>query len=298
MRCLALIALLAATPVAGAAELCDGQPCSVSMEFPAGGTITASSGTIAFGSGGVLALGEGGSITPGEGGSITPEPAAGAAPDMSNGGSIVFGSGGQIVFGAGGSLATGDAGMISIADSPGSAFAVANAGSIAISSDASIFVGDIDSEGTVEMTAAGSVNGCDPGTPIHLAAIDHDPSTRISITSGGDIAMGTIKGSPESLTVTAQRDITLCSEGAWEPGGGTDGGSGYGASGLCVDSGSGVSCSGTVSQADPTVPAPEHMYVMDAFVSPGDGGGGAPAPLMLLALGLGALLRRVQDPNG
>ena len=288
--CAALLALGAVS--VHAADLCDGQPCSVSIDFSSGGVIaTDHVATITFGSGGALVLGEGGAITPGEGGSITPAPAEGQAPDMSGGGSLILGPGGQIQFGPGGSLATGDAGAISFADGE---LGVQHAKAIDIHSDASIHVGDITSDGKVDLSATGDVDGCDSSTPLHLSAIEKDPETRITITSGANLSLGTFKGNPE-VTVTSGGAVTLCSESTYFPsdsgdagGGGSSGGS------ICIYTNGAENCSDYSSWSPAQVDGAAVMMLSTEPVRKGSGG--SPAPGSLLLLGVVAVLRRVR-PN-
>jgi hypothetical protein len=196
--CLALALLLGAR-AAAAADLCDG-PCSASLGFPAGGSISAVDGaTITFGpEGGLLDLGEGGSLTLGEGGSM--EVLEGAPDNMSQGGTLTLGPGGSIQFGPNGSLATGDQGGLAVPD--GSALDVAATGPIVVDSEAAVQMGNLHAAGTVEITSGGNVSiGMEPIVPLHLSTTGDSGST-IQVTSAGDVSTGEISAG-SSITVTA-----------------------------------------------------------------------------------------------
>lgn len=173
---------------ARAADLCDG-PCSISMSFPAGGTITTTNGaTLTFGSGGSLDL-AGGSITEGTGGSVTP-----AGGDMSAGGSVVLGTGGSIDFGAGGSLDTGGDGGFSVLDA--SSLEVDGPSTVDVQSASSVHLGTMDSAGTVYYTA-NTVTGADATTPINFTMAAGDASTTAQVTSASDITFSQVNASTD-----------------------------------------------------------------------------------------------------
>lgn len=276
------VALALAAPAAHAVDLCDGT-CAVSMDFPAGGSITATDGaTITFASeGALLELGEGGAIAPGEGGSTwTLE---GGPANMSQGGTINLGPGGSIQFGPGGSLATGAGGSV-VAQGP---LQVGSAKAVVIDSPQNVHLGDLASDGYIEMSSGGDIEGCDAGNPVPVAMIVDDPETTLSVAAAGEISMGSFSGNPTVDIRSDGGNVTLCiAAGAFEQPDEGSGGSGEGSGGIVVDSGGGsTSCAGCGTNlvvTDPIGPA----------VEAGPGGAGGLAPGLLLLLGLGALGRR------
>jgi len=87
-----------------AQDIC-GEPCTISIGFPEGGSITATNAmAISFGLNGVLELGEAGTVNT----SIQPD-----SLDFSAGGSLLLSPGESITFGVNGSLDLGDGGNIS-----------------------------------------------------------------------------------------------------------------------------------------------------------------------------------------
>ncbi len=186
---LVVLALCLASPGAGAA-LCDG-PCSITMDFANGGTLTASNGaTLTFGAGGALVLGTGGTLTLGAGGSITPNV---DPPDMSAGGALVLGPAGSIQFGTGGSLVSGGAGGIELQEA--SALVVAGAVNVVVDSAASVHLGDLNAGGTASITAD-SIDGTDTESPIHL-----DATGDITVTSDAAVTYSSVAGATVVLTV-------------------------------------------------------------------------------------------------
>jgi hypothetical protein len=209
--CAALLSLVAGSPQA--AELCDGSPCSISFDFAAGGSISASNGaTITFGPGGSLVLGTDGSITPGEGGSVTPDTA-----EMSGGGTVVLGAGGSIQFGEGGSLATGDGGGVSAADD--GALDIAGARAASIDSQATVRLGSLTTDGNITMEAGGSMSDGETSTPINLIMPAGDKDSSITVNSDADITWKNIQGDPASITLTAGGSMAFSDNGSNTPGG-------------------------------------------------------------------------------
>jgi fibronectin-binding autotransporter adhesin len=270
-----------AAPAAMAVDLCDG-PCAVSMDFPAGGSITATdSATLTFASeGALLLLGEGGAVTPGEGGSTGY--LEGGPADMSQGGTINLGPGGAIRFGPGGSLATGAGGSI-VAQGP---LQVDSAKAVVIDSPQNVHLGDLASDGDIAMSSGGDIEGCDASNPVPVAMIVDDPQTTLAVTAAGEISMGSFSGNPTVDIRSDGGNITLCiAEGGFQPDEGS-GGSGEGSGGIVVDSGGGsTSCTGCDANlvvVDPIGPAVEARE--------GDSGGLGAS--LLLVLGFGAWMRR------
>jgi hypothetical protein len=201
-----LMGLLLAAPATAIAALCDG-PCSFTMDFAGGGSVTTSAGaTLTFGAGGSLVLGTGGSITLGTGGSITP---AVDPPDMSAGGTLVLGTGGEIQFGAGGSLGGGASGNIEVVDN--SNVVVAGAASVTVDSAQSLHLGDLNAGGTVSVTAA-TLDDNDNSMPIHV-----DSTGDITVTSDAVVTFDSAAGTEVVLTATAAGGtgpgFSDCSEG-------------------------------------------------------------------------------------
>jgi hypothetical protein len=208
-RVLAL-GLLLASPAASA-DLCDG-PCSITMDFTDGGTISGQGATLVFGTGGSLVLGTGGSLTLGTGGSITP---ATDPPDMSGGGTVVFGEGGSIVFGTGGSLDTQAGGGID----PGEVgdFSVDGAVDVTVEASASIHLGVLETDGAARITAAGSIEDLDVSTPIHL----HTTGS-INVVSGHNVTYAAVAGATVELDDNSDDPhFADCSAGCPEGGTGT-----------------------------------------------------------------------------
>jgi MYXO-CTERM domain-containing protein len=202
------LALCLASPGAGAA-LCDG-PCSITMDFAGGGTLTPSGGaTLTFGTGGALVLGTGGAISLGTGGSLDPNV---DPPDMSAGGTLVLGPGGSIQFGTGGSLASGAAGGIELEEA--GTLVVAGAAGFAVDSAASVHLGDLNAGGAATITAD-SVVDADTNSPIHV-----DTTGDITVTSDATVTYGSVAGASVVITVPEARSgFGDCSQGC--PPGGT-----------------------------------------------------------------------------
>lgn len=251
-RIVALGLLLAST--AAPADLCEG-PCSVTMDFANGGSISSSGATITFSTGGALVLGTGGSITLGTGGSLTPNQ---DPPDMSNGGTLVLGQGGSVQFGTGGSLDSGDAGGIDLAEAGN--LAVAGASSVSVDSTQSVHLGTLETGGTATLTAGGTIDAGDTSSPIHL-----ETTTGITVTSGANVTYSTVTAGTVELN----------------PGtGGAGDGGGFGdCSGGCPAGGNG------------TIGAPA-IPTESGFLTPPTPGGGAPGLPMLLGFAILGLLRR------
>jgi hypothetical protein len=248
-RGLALVLLLGS--FAAPAAVCDG-PCSITMDFASGGTITAAAdgATITFGTGGALVLG-GGTITLGTGGSLTPNV---DPPDMSAGGTLVLGAGGSVQFGTGGSLDSGAAGGIEPAE--GGGLAVAGAVDVTVDSAASVHLGDLNTAGTARVTAGGNIDGTDTSSPIHL-----DTTGTLNVTSDADVTFSSIAGaSVELITTGSGPGFVDCTNGC-PPGDGS-------------------------SIGNPNIPTESGV------LAPPNGGAGAPSPWVLLLLAGASRLRR------
>lgn len=273
-----LLAWAAALPApALAADLC-AAPCTITLDFARGGSITASGGaTLDFAEGGALVLGEGGAIAPGEGGSVTPE-----GGDMAAGGSVVLGPGGSITFGTGGSLRA-------------SGFSVVDEGRLDIAGgDAGRVEGGGDvhfhtiSARNVTLESAGHMAA--PTAPFHFTMTEAADAGDFSAYAGGNMGIDTVYGRGE---------ITATASGPGPDGGGGSSGGGSG-SGSCVTTGDapegacdGIDSGGgglVVTGPDYVPPASE----LGAEPAPaGSSGGGAPGLALLLGLALAALGRRV-----
>lgn len=286
--CLAL-ALLFAAPAAVAVEMCGG-PCSVSIGFPEGGSISAPGGaTITFGTdGGLLELGDGGSLTLGDGGSVWYQD---GGPDnkMAYGGTVTLGPGGSITFGPGGALATSYLGGIAVAD--GAALDVLASGPVTIASVHAIGVGALDAGGSIHVTGSGDVSLGFDAPPINFSTTAGSAPADITIT-GGEIRSGAISAT-DSIFITATSVLFDAGEIAV-----VDGGAG----GAPVLDPSGLVAGASIS-LDGTLQIPDLGLVIDEYttsggqivaldvVPPESGGGGAIGPWGLL-LGLAARRRR------
>jgi hypothetical protein len=212
MRIARVLALgLALASVHAAAALCDG-PCSITMDFANGGSISTTNGaTLTFGTGGELLLGTGGSITLGTGGSLDPDV---DPPDMSAGGTLVLGAGGAVQFGAGGSLDSGAAGGIVLGEA--STLSVVGAASATVDSAQSVHLGDLETDGNAIVTAGGIIDGTDTTSPIHF-----DTTDAITVVSDADVTFSSIAGATVQLTSSdsgGDTGFVDCSEGC-PPGG-------------------------------------------------------------------------------
>jgi MYXO-CTERM domain-containing protein len=249
-RVLALGLLLASA--AAPAAVCDG-PCSITMDFANGGTLTAAGdgATLTFGTGGALVLGAAGAITLGTGGSLTPNV---DPPDMSLGGALVLGAGGSVQFGTGGWLDSGAAGGITPAE--GGGLAIAGAVNVSVDSAASVHLGDLNTAGTARVSAGGAIDGTDTSSPIHV-----DTTGSIDVASDADVTFSSIAGgSVELITVGPGPGFADCSQGC--PVGGTG------------------------SLGNPNIPTESGTLTAT------NQGAGAPGLMTLLAFAFAGLLRR------
>lgn len=237
---------------AASADLCDG--CSFTLDFPDGGSITASDATIRFGTGGALALGAGGTITLGTGGSLDPDV---DPPDMSAGGTLVLGSGGSIQFGTGGTLDSGNAGDIELAE--GGTLSVDDAGSVAIDAGQSVHLGTIEAAGAARLTAGRDLVDLDTTTPIHLRT-----TGGVTVAADLDVTYTSVSGTPLELHDGAE-----------------DGG--------FADCSAGCPPGGTSTIGSPTIPSESNVLGPQ---TPGAGGPGPLTLLPLLLLALPGLRRR------
>ncbi|MGQ0586285.1 MAG: hypothetical protein ACT4PK_03670, partial [Gammaproteobacteria bacterium] len=244
---------------------CDG-PCSVSIDFAEGGTINATDGAVlTFGpENGLLALGAGGSINYGAGGGFVP--LEGGLPDMSQGGTITLGPGGIINFGPGGSLATGIGGVTA-----NGLLEVTSAVAVAIDSEHAVHLGDLDSDGRVELTTDGDVGGCDASALIRFTMRADDPETTLTITAAAGMSLGSFKGNPDVyVTAGDSGSVTLCiADGAFQGGDGD----------IFVGGDVTVTCTGCGSNV-----TLQELEVPDGDGDPAAGGTGSPGGLTLLAL--------------
>lgn len=269
------LALTLAAPAGAAADLCDG-PCAVTIDFSAGGSITATdSATLTFGSeGALLQLGEGGAITPGEGGSTWY--LEGGPADMSQGGAIHLGPGGSIQFGPGGSLATGTGGSV-VAQEP---LQIMSAKAVVIDSPQAVRLGDLRSHGSIQMTSHGDIDGCDASNPVPITMIADDPETTLTVIAASEISLGSFGGNPEVNIASDGGNITLCvADGAFQNEGGSGGG-GTDSGSITLNSGGGsTGCTGCDAGL---------VVVAAPIVDATNGGAGGASPWLLLGLlGLG-----------
>lgn len=293
-RLLLCAALLAAPAGALAAQLCDGSPCSVQMEFPGGGSIETDAGAqLVFGSGGQITLGTGGTIEPGPGGSVTPAAAAGTTPDMSSGGSITLGPGGAIHFGAGGSLGSGDGGQISVDDA--GKLDVRAARTLAVRSALSVHVGDL-AANSVTVEAAGALGNA--SIPINFLAAEGDADSQLSIQSDQEISIHNVNGG-----------TVVVSSGSGAAGGGSGSSSAGGTPSGSSSGSSLTACSGSdcptvnnpppaqeiSSNGSPNISCDPNPCVGEVRVLSSPSGGGTLSGLSLMLL-LGSMLRRRPSP--
>ncbi|MGH8442637.1 MAG: hypothetical protein ACRETF_07010 [Nevskiaceae bacterium] len=191
-------ALLLVAPTSMAANLCDG-PCSLTIDFPQGGSISAPDGaTLMFGpEGALLELGEGGAIAFGEGGGF--HPLENGPPTMVFGGTIVLGPGGSIQFGPSGSLATGEYGAIAAEG----AFEVVSARAVSIDSPTAVRVGDLTTHGVIEVVSQdGDILYEEAGSPFTFTMPPDDTESHFTVTAVGDVTWGKLRGAP-NISVTA-----------------------------------------------------------------------------------------------